>query len=131
MEKDNSPKVKWIKELINSNLAPIINLIREIMPEEDPVKVESEEIKKHIGLLNANEGGNKPPCMAGWNKKELPVEAIEKLGKISDRMLASEYGIEKTKIMRERKKRGITSYASTTGQNGKFDGKGVHPRWKT
>ena len=39
-------------------------------------------------------------------------------------------GVSKHAIARRRKELGIKSYAETTGNNGQFNGKGIHPRWK-
>ena len=72
---------------------------------------------------------SKPPDMAGWNKIDLPDELIKRLGSSPDKSLADEFGISKKTVIRARHKRNIPSFASTTGNTGKF-AKGMnHPRW--
>lgn len=61
-----------------------------------------------------------PPPMAGHNKIELSRECISKLGSMPDYKLALRHGVSKRTINRNRRMRGIPSYASVTGKNGKF-----------
>lgn len=128
----NSSSIKdlWIKDLISKNLTPTIELIREIEGNEDPVMIESSEIKKHKNLLNSNDGGNNPPSVGGLNKINFSQEIINKLGQVPDYELAEIYNVNKTTIARLRRSLSIPSYAKTFNITGKFDGKGVHPRWK-
>mgnify|MGYP001023313072 CR=1 FL=1 len=72
---------------------------------------------------------SKPPLMAGWNKKEISKEIKNLLGTMSDDSLAKKANVNKSTIARIRKKLLIKSYAETTGESGRFNGKGPHPRW--
>lgn len=72
-----------------------------------------------------------PPPMGGHNRLDLPKDIISQIGTMSDAKLAKAAGCSKTVIARRRRVMGIASYASNTGNNGRFDGQGRHPRWGT
>lgn len=72
-----------------------------------------------------------PPPMGGHNRIHLPQDIIGKLGTMSDDSLARFFGCSKSVIARNRISRGIASYASVSGEDGKFNGQGRHPRWGT
>ena len=123
--RDKSEKVCWIAELRKSNLKPIIELIE--IPEKDK-EIERESywisIYGRENLLNMNDGDNKPPDMAGWNRIVLSDDIINQLGVMPDKKLSVIAGVSKYKIQRERNKLNIESYASRTGNNGQFQKKG-------
>jgi hypothetical protein len=74
---------------------------------------------------------SKPPLMAGWNTTQFSNEDLKLFGTMPDYRLAEKLNTNKKTIGRIRKKIGIKSYAQQTGKFGTFDGKGIHPRWKT
>lgn len=87
--------------------------------------------KQNIEDMILKKRNSKPPEMGGWNKKKFPEEIINLLGKLPDYKIAEKTKTNKTTIARLRKKLKINSYATQTGNKGQFDGKGLHPRWKT
>jgi len=117
----NKRKSEWIKLLKSSDLVPEIKLLETPISE---IAVEREKFWiKHFGrenLLNMNDGDNKPPPMAGWNKKIFSQEIIDKMGTMPDYKLAKIADTNKTTIARNRKTLGIKSYAEQTGNNGHF-----------
>jgi len=121
----NLDKQRWISNLKAKGLKPKIRLI-EVTSEGNLIDRERYWIA-HYGrenLLNMNDGGNRPPDMAGWNKKKLSKEIIDKLGAMPDYKLAKIASVNKTTIARLRRKLGIESYAKRTGNNGQFTKKG-------
>jgi hypothetical protein len=125
-----SKKVQWINYLKSKKLIPIIKLIRNLELNEDSVEAEKKEIAKYNNLLNSNDGGNKPPYMAGHNKKKFNERIYKELGTIPDYKLAIIYKTNKSTIAKLRRNLNIPSYAETSSNDGKFNGKGLHPRWK-
>ena len=71
----------------------------------------------------------KPPAMGGYNRITLPKWVIDLFGSMPDYLLAEKAGVSKKKIMVERNKRGIASYASRTGNSGKFQPGSYPMRW--
>ena len=67
--------------------------------------------------------------MGGWNKKDLPKEILDKLGKEPDYILAKKAGVCKPCIARRRRALNIPSYAESTGNNGKIKLGDPHRRW--
>lgn len=61
-----------------------------------------------------------PPWKGGWNKVELPIEAIALLGTMSDDALGERFGVSKKRIMAERHARSVPSFASSSGQDGRY-----------
>lgn len=70
-----------------------------------------------------------PPPMGGHNRIELPDEILSLLGAMPDEALAERAGVSKRRIFDARHARGIPSQAEQTGNDGRFDGSGAHPRW--
>jgi hypothetical protein len=70
-----------------------------------------------------------PPNMGGWNKIALPQSVIEALGTLPDAALGFASGVSKKRIIVERHKRGIASYATTTGNDGRIKLGEPHRRW--
>lgn len=70
-----------------------------------------------------------PPNNGGWNRIELPPEVIALLGSMPDYRLAKIAGVNKTLIRRARSSRGISSYAETSGSNGRIRVGEPHRRW--
>lgn len=70
-----------------------------------------------------------PPNMAGWNRKALPAEIESQLGKMPDYQLAAAAGVDKSVIARLRRKRGIPSFAASTGNDGRIRSGEPHRRW--
>lgn len=68
---------------------------------------------------------SKPPPMGGWNRIDLPREAIEKLGTMADTDLARSIGVGKHVIARARRNRGIDPFPCQT----RFQKGAPHPRW--
>lgn len=71
-----------------------------------------------------------PPSRGGWNKITLPKNVIAKLGTMPDYKLAEQFGYQRDVIARNRRKRGIPSYAATTGYDGKYQKGNFPARWK-
>lgn len=72
-----------------------------------------------------------PPRMGGHNRIEISPEAMNRLGKEPDYVIAADLGITKGVIARLRKLNNIAAYAESSGQSGQFK-KGNYPaRWKT
>lgn len=63
------------------------------------------------------------------NKIEVPQRYAVMLGTIPDYELEKISGISKKRLMKERHKLGIKSYAETTNHTGKFFKGMSHPRW--
>lgn len=70
-----------------------------------------------------------PPNMGGWNKKTLPQEIVNQIGKMPDTQLAQIAGVDKTTIRRLRHKMGVPSYGESFGYNTCFKKGQPHPRW--
>lgn len=70
-----------------------------------------------------------PPANGGWNRKTLPDRIIAVLGTVPDWKLAEQAGVSKKRIMDERHRRGIPSYAAATGNDGKIKLGEPHRRW--
>ena len=70
-----------------------------------------------------------PPNMAGWNRITLSEEIISILGTMPDHAVAKIAGVNKKKITDERNRRGIRSYASATGNDGRIKVGEPHRRW--
>jgi len=79
-------------------------------------------IRRGLGIKRCFEKPNykPPPDNAGWNKKNIPEDKINLIGTMSDSKLSEQCGCSKSVIARIRKSLGIESYASRTGNNGKF-----------
>lgn len=73
--------------------------------------------------------GSKPPPMGGWNKKDLPEQAIRMMGQYPDYKIAEMFKVSKTVISRRRRALSIPSFAEATGNTGKFFKGMRHPRW--
>lgn len=95
----------------------------------DSLEKEQEWIEKIKPKGNTQSAKGEPPFMAGHNRIELKEEIIKKLGTIPDYELAEIARVGKKKIMTERHKRGIKSYAETTGNDGKIKKGEPHRRW--
>lgn len=67
--------------------------------------------------------------VAGHNRIQMPPEARQLLGTMSDRKLADRLGVSKYTVGRWRHQLGIPSYAERTGDNGQFRKGQPHPRW--
>ncbi|NTW50648.1 MAG: HNH endonuclease [Chlorobiales bacterium] len=61
-----------------------------------------------------------PPYMAGHNRLTLPKACLNQLGKKPDYILGEQFGVSKYTIARNRHVKGIPSYASMTGNDGRF-----------
>jgi len=72
-----------------------------------------------------------PPSMGGHNRIEFDASVISLLGTMSDAGVSLVAGCSKAAIIRIRHALGIASYSDTTGYDGRFNGKGKHPRWGT
>lgn len=70
-----------------------------------------------------------PPNMGGWNRLALNKKILSELGKKPDYLIAAKYGVSKRTILRRRQALNIPSYASQTGNSGKFFVGMEHPRW--
>lgn len=84
-------------------------------------------IPQYVGRTNHKP----PPDMGGHNKIPFTEDQISMMGGMSDARLAKIAGCSKYAVARQRKALGIKSYAESTGNNGRFDGTGSHPRWGT
>lgn len=91
---------------------------------------EQEWIDKLKPSGNTQSAKGKPPFMGGHNRIDLPKKITDKLGKMPDYELAFIAGVGKKKIMIERHKRKIPSYAKTTGNDGKIKKGEPHRRWR-
>ena len=118
-KKDKSKKVQWIDHLKSQGLSPTIHLLERV-EDNDPDRAEAEWIEILCPVYNSNKGGNAPPNMAGWNKKEVPDQVIKELGTLPDYKLAKKYNLSRDVISRRRRLLGIPSYAEQTGHDGKF-----------
>lgn len=70
-----------------------------------------------------------PPPIGGWNRRPIPPEILARLGTAPDYVLAAEMGVSKPVIARERRARGIASYAEQTGNRGTFRPGHYPARW--
>ncbi len=70
-----------------------------------------------------------PPNRGGWNRKTLSEDVISLLGTMPNHAIAKIAGVNKTKIAKERNRRGIRSYASSTGNDGRIKLGEPHRRW--
>lgn len=86
--------------------------------------------KFNIPAANDKSKMKPPPKMGGHNFIELSKDIINKLGTMPDYKLAEIANVSKKRIIRERHKLGIKSYAEITGNSGKFHKGMAHPRWK-
>lgn len=125
----NERRINWTKELIaelgkipDAILAERLNVSRKAVA----YKRQSLGIKASFDRTR----NTPPPKMSGWNKITLSSDAIGKLGKIPDYILAREYNVSKEVIQRARRKRKIKPYAVSTGKNGQFKKGQPHPRWQ-
>lgn len=66
-----------------------------------------------------------PPQMAGWNRKEIPPDALAMLGQVSDAEIGRIFSLGKTVIARRRNSLGISPLPSQTI----FKTGTQHPRW--
>lgn len=76
--------------------------------------------KENIHDSIAKKRNSPPPPMGGWNRIPLSDEALRLLGTISDLKMAELFGSTKHKYQNERRRLGIPSCASVTGNDGKF-----------
>lgn len=125
----NEKRIHWTNELI-AQLGVIPDAII-----ADGLKVSRKAVTYKRNSLGIKASFDRtrntpPPKMAGWNKISLPADAIKKLGKIPDYILAREYNVSKEVIQRARKARKIISYADSAGKNGQFQKGQPHPRWQ-
>lgn len=70
-----------------------------------------------------------PPPTGGWNKKPIPPEVDQYLGRLPDYKVAEQFDIPKRAVQRRRKKLGISSYAQLTGNDGRIKQGEPHRRW--
>jgi hypothetical protein len=84
-----------------------------------------------LGIKASHDRSNNtpPPNMAGWNKLTLDDDIISILGTMPDHAVAKIAGVGKKKITSERNRRGIQSYASATGNDGRIKVGEPHCRW--
>ena len=124
----NNKRANWTKELIAElGKVPDIVLAEKLGVDRKSVVYKRQSLGIKASFDRAR--NTPPPNMAGWNKITLPTDAIEKLGKLPDYILAREYDVSKEVIQRARRKRKIKPYAERTGNNGKFQKGQPHPRW--
>lgn len=76
-----------------------------------------------------NKGRGKIPDGRKFESLALPKHIISKLGKMPDHILASQAGVNKSTIRRNRIKRGIISYGDRTGDDGKYRIGNYPARW--
>jgi len=67
--------------------------------------------------------------LGGWNRIELPADCIAMLGTMPDYKVAEVFSVSKPRISRERRARGIKSYAEQTGNDGRIRKNEPHRRW--
>lgn len=72
-----------------------------------------------------------PPQMGGHNKIKLTEFIIGQFGMMPDYKLAQIAGCNKSVISRRRRKMGVKSYASQTGNDGRIKQGEPHRRWST
>lgn len=58
--------------------------------------------------------------IAGWNKIPFPEKCVAFLGQESDASLGKRFGLSKTRVSAERKRRNIASCAAQTGRDGRL-----------
>lgn len=125
----NEKRIKWNNELLNE----LGKVPDSVIAEKLNVSRKAITYKRNTLSIKASFDRTRntpPPKMAGWNKISLPQDAIEKLGKLPDYILAKEYSVSKKTIQRARNERNIKPYASISGNNGQFQKGQPHPRWQ-
>lgn len=68
--------------------------------------------------------------VGGHNKIDLPESVVAKIGTMSDQDLADIAGVSKKRILVERHKRGLPSYAERTGNDGRYRPGNFPDRWR-
>lgn len=177
-------RAKWIRELLEAGLKPLITLL-EKTNDENQIAEENKWFGRFLNLVNsgtAAQGGNRsyvvkwtpeldlrlgkdpdaliaedigvtrkavsyrrkvlgiaasfnrarntpPPRNADRRRIALPSWVLNLLGTMSDQMLADKANVSKRTINRARRKKGIISYALSSGNTGRFQ-EGSYPmRW--
>lgn len=82
-----------------------------------------------IGASFDRKNNTPPPNNAGWNRKDIAAEIIAMMGAMPDYRLAALAGVSKKRIMVERHRLGIASFAETSGSNGRIRVGEPHRRW--
>lgn len=70
-----------------------------------------------------------PPPMAGHNRVELSDDVIALLGTMPDYKLAAIAGVSKKRIIAERHRRSVSSFAEQTGNTGQYKKGNFPARW--
>jgi hypothetical protein len=68
---------------------------------------------------------SKPPPMAGWNRTNIPSEAIRLFGFMADTEIARQFSLTKSVVAKRRRSMNIQAFPCQT----KFKMGNPHPRW--
>lgn len=100
---------EWLAGLLAEGLEPIVLPLEEVEPAR-ALEVEAGYISVLPALVNT----------ASWGNVRFPSHAVWMLGLMPDAEVAQRVGMDERAVMRARKRHGVASYASQTGNDGRF-----------